>query len=104
MAWASGRWRFEAARTTARADLNLRAACATYGTGGFFASSAVPAGSLQIEAAIDWGRIRLLRIEAAAHQTIEIEVSRNWSNLLSLWAITSGKNTYLKLTTRPTTA
>jgi len=64
----------------------------------------VPAGSLVIEARIDWGRSRPLTIEASPRQKIEIEVSRNWSALLSLWAITFGKDSYLKLTKLPATA
>jgi hypothetical protein len=44
----------------------------------------VPAGSLVIEARIDWGCSRPLTIEAAPRQTIEIEVSRNLNAYISL--------------------
>jgi hypothetical protein len=57
-----------------------------------------PAGTVTIEAKIDWGRSKPLTIQAAPDQTIEVEVRNNWGGLLSLWAITFGKNTYLKLT------
>ena len=50
------------------------------------------------------GRSRPLTIEAAPRQKIEIEVVNNWGALLSLWAITFGKNTYLKLTLLRTVA
>jgi hypothetical protein len=65
---------------------------------------AAPAGAITIEAKIDWARSRPLTINAAPHQTIEIEVSNHWGALLSLWAITFGKNSYLLLTQRPTAA
>ncbi len=56
-----------------------------------------PAGSHTLEASLDWGRSEPLTINAAPNQKIEIEVSNHWGALLSLWAITFGKNSYLKL-------
>ena len=56
-----------------------------------------PAGSLTIEARLDWGRSEPLTITAAPNRKIEIEVTNNWGALLSIWAVTFGKNTYLKL-------
>jgi hypothetical protein len=73
------------------------------GTGGVL-ELVVPAGPLAIEAKVDWGRSRPLTIEAAPRQKIEIEVANNWGALLSLWAITFGKNTNLKLTLLRTVA
>jgi hypothetical protein len=64
----------------------------------------IPAGPLTIEAKVDWGRSRPLTIEAAPRQRIEIEVTNNWGALLSLWTITFGKNSYLKLTPLRTAA
>jgi hypothetical protein len=61
---------------------------------------AAPAGANTIEAKIDWGRSQPLTVEAAADQTVEIEVSNHWGPLLALWAITFGKNSYLVLTQR----
>ena len=58
----------------------------------------VAAGSHSIEAKVDWGRSMPLTLEVLPNQTIEIEVSNNWGAWLSLWAITFGKDTYLKLT------
>jgi hypothetical protein len=60
-----------------------------------------PSGPLTIDARIDWGRSRPLRIDAAPKQKIEIEVSNHWGALLSLWAITFGFRSYLVLKQRP---
>jgi hypothetical protein len=65
---------------------------------------AAPAGPNTVEARIDWGRSEPLTINAAPHQTVEIEVRNHWGPLLALWAITFGKNSYLVLTQRPAVA
>jgi hypothetical protein len=57
----------------------------------------VPSGPLAIEARLDWGRSRPLKIEAAPNQKIEIEISNHWGALLGLWAATFGFRTYLVL-------
>jgi hypothetical protein len=60
----------------------------------------VPPGKATIEARIDWGRSRLLTIDARPGETVEIEVRNNWGPLLALWAATFGSGSYLTL--RPT--
>jgi hypothetical protein len=61
---------------------------------------AVPSGPLTIEARLDWGTSQPLRIDAAPNRNIEIEVSNHWGALLSLWAVTFGRRSYLKLVRR----
>jgi hypothetical protein len=55
----------------------------------------VPCGPVTIEARLDWGRSRPLRIEAAPGKTIEVEVSNTWGALLALWGATFGFRSYL---------
>jgi hypothetical protein len=57
----------------------------------------VPSGAVKVQARIDWGRSRPLVVNAAPNQTIEVEVSNNWSPLLALWAATFGAGSYLRL-------
>ena len=63
-----------------------------------------PAGAITVEARIDWGRSNALTINSVPGQTIEIEVRNYWGPLLALWAITFGKNSYLRLTQRTAAA
>jgi hypothetical protein len=65
---------------------------------------AAPAGAITIEAKIDWGRSNALTINTVPGQTIEVEVRNYWGPLLALWAITFGKNSYLRLTQRSAAA
>jgi len=64
----------------------------------------VPSGPLTVEARVDWGRSRPLRIEAQPGQTIEVEVANHWGAWLSLWGITFGAGSYLTLSQLPTKA
>jgi hypothetical protein len=57
----------------------------------------VPCGPAMIEARIDWGRSRPLRIEATPERRLEIEVANNWGASFGLWAITFGRGSYLVL-------
>lgn len=59
---------------------------------------AVEAGEHRIKASIDWGRSQPLVIRAAPGETIEIDVKNRWSAWAAIWAISFGKNSYLKLT------
>jgi hypothetical protein len=61
---------------------------------------AAPAGSIIIEARIDWARSEPLIIETVPHQTVEIEVRNHWGAARGLWAITFGRGSYLLLTPR----
>jgi hypothetical protein len=58
------------------------------------------AGSMTIEAKIDWARSQPLTINTVPHQTFEIEVRNPWSAALSLWAVSFGRDSYLTLTPR----
>ena len=59
---------------------------------------AAPAGSMTIEARIDWARSQPLTIKTVPHQTFEIEVRNHWGASRALWAITFGRGSYLLLT------
>lgn len=61
---------------------------------------AAPAGTVTIEARIDWCRSNALTVNAVPGQTVEIEVRNNWGAFLGLWAVTFGRNSYLRLTQR----
>jgi hypothetical protein len=61
----------------------------------------VPSDPFTLEARLDWGRSRPMRIEAAPEPKIEIEVSNNWGVWLAIWAATFGFRSYLKLTQLP---
>jgi hypothetical protein len=61
----------------------------------------VPAGSITIEAKIDWARSQPLTINTLPRQTLEIEVRNQWSAARNaLWSITFGRSSYLLLTPR----
>src|SRR5262245_37854191 len=57
----------------------------------------VPCGPNVIEARIDWGRSRPLRIEATPDRQLEIEVANNWGAMFSFGATTFGRGSYLVL-------
>jgi hypothetical protein len=64
----------------------------------------VPAGSVTIEARLDWVRSQPLTINTVPRQTLEIEVRNHWGTGRALWAISFGRATYLLLTPRPAIA
>ena len=60
----------------------------------------VPAGSITIEARLDWARSQPLTIHTVPRQTYEIEVRNHWGTARALWAISFGRSSYLLLTPR----
>ena len=59
---------------------------------------AVAPGDHLVEARIDWCRSAPLTLSLAEGEVTTIQVTNTYGALLSLWAITFGRSTYLKLT------
>jgi hypothetical protein len=58
-------------------------------------SLAVPAGSVKVEARIDWTKSEPLIVDAAPNRTVEVEVSNSRGPWWALWGITFGARSYL---------
>ncbi|MGZ5875893.1 MAG: hypothetical protein ACXWKP_27775 [Bradyrhizobium sp.] len=59
-----------------------------------------PAGSITIEAKMDWTRSQPLTINTMPRQTFELEVRNQWGAARRLWSISFGRNSYLLVTPR----
>ena len=57
----------------------------------------ISSGNHLVHAAVDWCRSKPLNCNITQGQVAQIEVNNHWGALLSIWAITFGMGSYLKL-------